>query len=74
MEDPLPVRAVEVRALERHSGKARARKINFHDAGCSAGAAVVGYLPNVPGARRRLAKETFDPDPDVGLGWEALRM
>ena len=74
MEDSLAVCAGEVRPLERHRGKARASKINFHNAGCSAGAAPVGYLPNVPGARRRLAKETFDPDPDVGLGWEALRM
>ena len=28
----------------------------------------------LPGARRRLAKETFDPLPDVGLDREALRL
>ena len=51
----IAVCAGEVRPLERHRGKARASKINFHNAGCSAGAAPVGYLPNVPGARRRLS-------------------
>jgi len=74
VEDSLAVCAGEVRPLERHRGKARAGKVNFHNAGCSAGAAPVGDLANMPGARRRLAKETFDPEPDIGLGREALRL